>query len=184
MRSFNLPGRHFLDGKINLLILRLIIIAAILCMILFSATGTSHATDWTASGMFNPVKDKFSCGFHQRISNAAVSFIQGADAGFRSSGLSFKHRSVKAYRYHDMRYKMLRKIMGLILIPIFYIVKYARISLFFFFFITTLLVIIDESHIRHKENLTLSEEPKSKGAKFKKGNIGYAPNANYCFYDL
>jgi len=157
MRYFHLSISYSPGGKLNLLIMGAII-AAILGIISFATIQTSYAAGWSATGMFNPAKGKSPDGFHHRISDIFVSLIHDGDGGLRSSSTFFHQRGLKAYRYHHERYEILKKIMGWIMIPIFYILNHARVSLFFVACITILLVILDEFIKRHKENRDSSEK--------------------------
>jgi hypothetical protein len=56
---------------------------------------------------------------------------------------------------------MLKMVMGWILIPIFYILKYPKVSLFLFFLVTVFLAILDEFLYRYKRYPDLSDEPTS-----------------------
>jgi hypothetical protein len=99
-----------------------------------------------------------------------------------ASSLLFRQPSVKAYRYHHERFKILKMTMGWVLAPVYYIFKYPKVSLFFFLLITLILAVLDEFLYRYKRYPSLAEE--STGAIAASYNVGvsYALAANQYFF--
>ena len=174
MKFSCLSDRYFPGGNLNLFLLSVTIIA-IFCMLSFVTIEASHAAGLTATA-------KNSAGIRNQISEMAGSFIQNGNVGLSASSLLFRQKSLKAYRYHHERFKMLKMAMGWVLAPVYYIFKYPKVSLLFFFLITLFLAVLDEFLYRYKRYPSLSEESTSGSPAFYDANASYALAANQYFF--
>ena len=168
MKHSCLSDRHSSGATLSLFVIS-VTIAAIFCTFSFAVIETSHAAGWRAQAIFEPLKAENHDGFYGRISNRVGSWIQNKYLELGASFLPFRQKSLKAYRYRHEQYKMLKMVMGWILIPIFYILKYPKVSLFLFFLVTVFLAILDELLYRYKRYPSLSEESKSVIESFYRG---------------
>lgn len=144
-------------------------IAAIICAFLFGLIETGHAAGLRTEGICKPLKAENLHDFHGRLSNVVGSGIKNGRMELGASFPSFRQKSIKAYRYRHEQYKMLKRVMGWVLIPIFYILKYPKVSLLFFFLITVFLAILDEFLYRYKSYPDLPDEPTSEIESFYRG---------------
>ena len=168
MKYFCLSGRHSSGGTLSFLVIG-VIMAAILCILSFGVIENGHAAGLRAHGMSETLKAECLDGFHDRISNMVGSWVQNGHVKLGTSFPSFRQKSLKAYRYRHEQYKMLKMVMSWVLIPIFYILKYPKVSLFLFFLVTVFLAILDEFLYRYKRYPSLSDEPASEIESFYKG---------------
>jgi hypothetical protein len=168
MKTFFLSDRHSQGATLSLFAIG-VIMAAIFCTLSFGVIENSHAAGLRVQGMPEPLKAENLDGFHGRISNIVGSWVQNGNVRVGTSFPSFRQKSLKAYRYRHEQYKMLKMVMSWVLIPIFYILKYPKVSLFFFFLVTVFLAILDEFLYRYKRYPSLSDEPTSEIESFYRG---------------
>lgn len=133
-------------------------IAALFFILSFGVIATGHAAELKAEGIFKPLQAKTVDIFYGRLSTMVGSWIKDGNVGLAASFPSFRQKSLRAYRYRHEQYKMLKMVMGWVLIPIFYILKYPKVSLLIFFLVTVFLAILDEFLYRYKRYPSLSDE--------------------------
>jgi hypothetical protein len=174
MKFSYLLERYFPGGNLNLFMVSVAIIA-IFCMLSLVTIETSHAAGLTATA-------KHFTGVGTKISEMGGSFATHGKVGLSASSLLFRRPSVKAYRYHHERFKMLKMTMGWILAPVYYIFKYPKASLCFFFLITLFLAVLDEFLYRYRRYPGFAEEPRGAIAASYDGGVSYALAANQYFF--
>ncbi|MBW2636586.1 MAG: hypothetical protein JRC86_03495 [Deltaproteobacteria bacterium] len=174
MKCSFLLERYFPGGNLKLFMVSVTIIA-IFCMLSLVTIETSHAAGITATA-------KYFNGIGNKISEMGGSFTTHSNARLSASSLLFKRPSVKAYRYHHERLKVLKMTMGWVLAPVYYIFKYPKASLFFFFLITLFLAALDELLYRYKRYPSLAEESTGAIAASYNGGLSYALAANQYFF--
>jgi hypothetical protein len=168
MKCFCLSDRHSSDGTLSIFVIG-VIMSAIFCTLSFGVIENSHAAGLRAQGISEPLKAENLDDYHGRLSNIVGSWFEDVHVKLEASFPSFRQKSVKAYRYRHEQYKMLKMVMGWVLIPIFYILKYPKVSLFFFFLVTVFLAILDEFLYRYKRYPSLSDESASEIESFYRG---------------
>jgi hypothetical protein len=168
MKYSCLSDRHSSGGTLSFFVIS-VTIAAIFCTFSFAVIETSHAAGSKAQGILEPFEAENHDGFHGRISNIVGSWIQNAHVELGAPLLSFRQEGLNAYRYRHEKYKMLKMVMGWVLRPIFYILKYQRVSLFLLFLVTVFLAILDELLYRYKRYPSLSGESTSEIELFYRG---------------
>ncbi len=174
MKFSYLLERYFPAGNRNLFIVSVAIIT-ICCMLSLVRIETSHA-----AGFMTTAKDLIGIG--NQISERGGTFATKGTIGLSASSLLFRQPSVKAYRYHHERFKMLKMAMGWILAPVHYIFKYPRISLFLFLLITLFLAVLDEVLSRYARYPSLAEESTAVIPASYNGGVSYALAANQYFF--
>jgi len=135
----------------------------------------SHAAGLTATA-------KHFAGICSPISAVGTSFATHGKAGLSASSFLVRRPSVKAYRYHHERFKMLKMTMGWVLAPMYYIFEYPKIALFFFLFVTLFLAVLDECLYRYKRYPSLAEESTGAVAVSRDAGVNYALAANRYFF--
>jgi hypothetical protein len=163
MKYFCLSGR-----PLSLFVMG-VTIATIFFAFSFGAIGTGHAAGLRTQGISETLKAENLHDFHGRLSNTVASWIKNGRMELGASFPSFRQKSLKAYRYRHEQYKMLKMVMGWVLIPIFYILKYPKVSLLLFFLVTVFLAILDEFLYRYKRYPDLSDAPTSEIESFYRG---------------
>jgi hypothetical protein len=165
---------YFPGGKLKLFMLSVTIIA-IFCMLSFVTIDASHAAGLTATA-------KHLNGIGNQISEMGGSFTTNGTIGLSASSLLFRQPSLKAYRYHHERFKMLKMTMGWVLAPVYYIFKYPKASLFLFLLITLFLAVLDEFLYRYRRYPSLAEESAGTIPASYNGGVSYALAANQYFF--
>jgi hypothetical protein len=173
MKFSCLLERYFPGGKLNLFMLSVTIIA-IFCMLSFVTIETGHAGMTTTANHFS--------GIGNTITGLGGSFATHGTIGLSASSLRFRQPSVKAYRYHHERFKILKMTMGWVLAPVYYIFKYPKASLFLFLLITLFLAVLDEFLYRYRRYQSFSEEPAGAIATSFDVGVSYALAANQYFF--
>jgi hypothetical protein len=168
MKCFCLSGRKSSGRTLSLFMIG-VIIAIIFSVFSFGVIATGHAAGLRTQGISGALMAQNINDFHGRLSNMVGTWIQNGHVELDASFLSFRQKSVKAYRYRQEQYKMLKMVIGWVLIPIFYILKYPKVSLFLFFLVTVFLAILDEFLYRYKRYPSLSDEPTSDIKSFYRG---------------
>jgi hypothetical protein len=168
MKYFCLSDRQSSGGTLSLFVIG-VIMAAIFCTLSFGVIENSHAAGLRTHGISQTLNAQNIDDFHGQLSNVVGSWSKNGRMELGASFPSFRQKSIKAYRYRHEQYKMIKTVMGWVLIPIFYILKYPKVSLFLFFMVTIFLAILDEFLYRYKRYPSLSDESASEIESFYRG---------------
>jgi len=161
-----------LSGRILSLVVLGVIMAAIFCSFSVGTVAKAHAAGLRTPGVFDGLKAEELYDMKGRFSKGTASLIGDGSMKLGAPFPSFRQKSLKAYRYRHEQYKMLKMVMGWVLIPIFYILKYPRVSLLLLFLITVFLAILDEFLYRYARYEDLSDEPTGEFKSFYRGTYG------------
>lgn len=174
MKFSCLLERWFPGGKCNLFIVSFSIIA-VSCILSLAIVDAGHA-----AGLMAAAEDYRNAG--SQISKVGGSFAHHGTAGLSASSLLFRQPSLKAYRYHPEKFKIIKMTMGWVLAPVYYIFKYPKLSLFLFLLITLFLAVLDEFLYRYRRYPSLAEESTGAVLTSYKAGVGYALAANQYFF--